>query len=115
MRADTFFTDADLTTNSGWQAYLREVEVLWRMEGREGYYYGVVELPAGSAWGGVGYVNGTPVSVGGMSADTYAHELGHNMTLRHCSLRVVPVRPIRRSRPRTEASGNGGTTSSSVG
>ena len=83
VRADTFFTDADLTTNSGWQAYLREVEVLWRMEGKEGYYYGVVELPAGSAWGGVGYVNGTPVSVGGMSADTYAHELGHNMTLRH--------------------------------
>ena len=32
----------------GWLQYLREVEVLWNMEGRKGYYYGVVQLPQGS-------------------------------------------------------------------
>ena len=45
---DTFYTDANLTTNSGWDAYLREVEVLWKMEGERGYYYGVAVLPSGS-------------------------------------------------------------------
>ena len=80
---DTFHTDSDLRTGDGWNSYLREVEVLWRLEGKMGYYYGVVQLPAGSAWGGLGYINGTHVSVGATSPDTYAHELGHNMTLRH--------------------------------
>jgi hypothetical protein len=80
---DTFYTDSNLTTDNGWQAYLREVRVLWTMEGRMGYYYGVVQLPAGSAWGGLGYIDGTHVSVGATNPDTYAHEIGHNMTLRH--------------------------------
>ena len=80
---DTFYTDSNLTTNNGWQAYLREVRVLWNLEGRMGYYYGVVQLPGGSPWGGLGYIDGTHVSVGAPNPDTYAHEIGHNMTLRH--------------------------------
>jgi hypothetical protein len=52
------------------------------MEGDEGYYYGVVQLPQGSVYGGLGYI-GFPVSVGRARADTYAHELGHNTSLRH--------------------------------
>ena len=80
---DTFETDADLRTHNGWLQYLREVEVLWNMEGRKGYYYGVVQLPQGSRWGGYGYYDGRHVSVGATRASTYAHEMGHNMTLRH--------------------------------
>lgn len=80
---DTFESDADLRTHEGWLQYLREVEVLWNMEGRKGYYYGVVQLPQGSRWGGYGYYDGRHVSVGATSASLYAHELGHNLTLRH--------------------------------
>lgn len=80
---DTFYTDVNLTTDNGWDSYLREVELLWNAEGKKGYYYGVVVVPFGSPWGGLGYVNGTHVSVGATSPDTYAHEVGHNMTLRH--------------------------------
>ena len=80
---DTFYTDANLTTDSGWQEYLREVRAVWNMEGKMGYYYGVVIVPSGSPWGGLGYLDGTHVSVGAPNPDTYAHEVGHNMTLRH--------------------------------
>ena len=80
---DTFETDADLRTHNGWLQYLREVEVLWNTEGRKGYYYGVAQLPQGSRWGGYGYYDGRHVSVGATRASTYAHEMGHNMTLRH--------------------------------
>ena len=52
------------------------------MEGRRGYYYGAAELPAGTVWGGLGYV-GYPVSVGGLSSGIFAHELGHNLNLLH--------------------------------
>lgn len=79
---DTYETDADLTTPGGWDQYLREIRALRSMEGGRGYYYGVVQLPEGSVWGGVGYI-GYPVSVGRPRADTYAHELGHNTSLRH--------------------------------
>ena len=80
---DTFESDADLRTHDGWLQYLREVEALWNMEGRKGYYYGVVQLPQGSRWGGYGYYDGRHVSVGATSASLYSHELGHNLTLRH--------------------------------
>ncbi len=80
---DTFYTDSNLTTNDGWSAYLREMRVLWNVEGKTGYYYGVVIVPSGSPWGGLGYIDGTHVSVGATNPDTYAHEVGHNMTLRH--------------------------------
>ncbi len=79
---ETYYTSADLTEGAGWQAFLREIRALYYMEGEKGYYYGALQLPAGSAWGGLGYLN-RPVSVGRAREDTYAHELGHNMSLRH--------------------------------
>lgn len=79
---ETYHTSADLTEGAGWRAFLREIEFLYYMEGEKGYYYGALQLPPGSAWGGLGYLN-LPVSVGRASEGTYAHELGHNMNLRH--------------------------------
>jgi len=79
---ETYYTSADLTEGAGWNAFIREIRTLYFMEGEKGYYYGALQLPAGSAWGGLGYLN-LPVSVGRASEGTYAHELGHNMNLRH--------------------------------
>ena len=79
---ETVTTDVDLTTESGWQRWIRQTRTMWITEGRVGYYYGVVRLPPGSRWGGLGYLN-NPVSVGRDNDGTFAHELGHNMTLRH--------------------------------
>lgn len=79
---ETYHTSADLTEGAGWQAFLREIRVLWLMGGARGYYYGALQIPSGSAWGGLGYFN-QRVSVGRAREDTYAHELGHNMSLRH--------------------------------
>ncbi|MCY3942602.1 MAG: M66 family metalloprotease, partial [Gemmatimonadetes bacterium] len=79
---ETYESDADLTTSAGWSQYLREIEAIWNMEGRVGYYYGAVVLPEGSPSGGRGFI-GRPVSVGRPRHDTYAHELGHNTSLYH--------------------------------
>ena len=79
---ETYHTSADLTEGAGWQAFLREIRLLWLMDDMRGYYYGALRLPSGSAWGGLGYLN-QRVSVGRAREDTYAHELGHNMNLRH--------------------------------
>ena len=79
---EPFYTSADLTTDGGWNKFLRDLRVVWRMEGEVGYYYGAVILPPGSRWGGLGYV-GLPVGVGRDSDRTFTHELGHNMNLRH--------------------------------
>ena len=75
-------TTADLATNTGWLQLIREMLVIWAMEGRSGYYYGVVVPPRNTAWGGLGYI-GFPVSVGANRDNTFAHELGHNLSLRH--------------------------------
>ena len=81
---DTYTTDANLTEKSGWSSFLREIDLLRRTDpdGPGHYYYGAVTLPQGSAWGGLGYI-GRPTSVGRPSEFTLAHELGHNMSLRH--------------------------------
>ncbi len=75
-------TTADLVTNTGWLQLIREMAVIRAMEGRSGYYYGAVVPPRNSAWGGLGYI-GFPVSVGRNQDVTFAHELGHNFSLRH--------------------------------
>ena len=58
-------------------ALLRETWATRTMDGATGYYMGVMR-----GGGGRAYV-GWPVSVSGLSGATIAHELGHNMTLRH--------------------------------
>jgi hypothetical protein len=79
---EPYTTSADLTTTSGWNEFLREMSVLRIEEGSRGYYYGATVLPPGSAYGGLGYI-GSPISVGRPTTSTLAHELGHNMSLRH--------------------------------
>lgn len=58
-------------------ALLRETWATRAMDGATGYYMGVM-----SGGGGRGYV-GWPGSVSGLRGPTIAHELGHNMSLRH--------------------------------
>ena len=79
---DTVFLDIDLTEEDGWYQWINDIEAIWLMEGKRGYYYGVSKLPYGSGIVGLGLVGG-PVSVGEAKEKTYAHELGHNMNLKH--------------------------------
>jgi hypothetical protein len=79
---ETYTTTADLTTDGGWRAFLREITALRVAEGSHRHYYGALVLPSGSKWGGLASI-GNPVSVGRPSATTFAHEIGHNVSLRH--------------------------------
>lgn len=79
---ESYTTSADLTTEAGWSTFLREIAALRLAEGSNRYYYGVTVLPSGSEYGGLGYI-GRPTSVGRPTAATLAHELGHNLNLRH--------------------------------
>lgn len=58
-------------------ALLRETWATRTLDGATGYYMGVMR-----GGGGRGYV-GWPGSVSGLQGPTIAHELGHNMSLRH--------------------------------
>jgi len=80
---ETLNTNADIRSINGWDQWIREVRAIWEMEGRQGYYYGAVQLPYQSGIIGYGYVGNVHVSVGGTRSDTFAHEVGHNMSLRH--------------------------------
>lgn len=81
---DEYITSNDLTDFNGWQNLLREMKLKWDREFYgNGYVYGAVVLPPGSPIGGLGYINKWQASVGRPTPGTYAHELGHNMTLLH--------------------------------
>ncbi len=79
---EPYRTSADLTTSGGWFEVIREINVLRLVEGGRGYYYGAFARPSDAPYGGLGYI-GRPTSVGQLDLDTFAHELGHNMGLRH--------------------------------
>ncbi len=79
---DPFTSNANLTNGEGWRRWLDQITLLYQAEGRQGYYYGVAVLPPRSAWGGLGWI-GLPSSVGANRGNVYAHELGHNLNLRH--------------------------------
>ena len=51
-------------------------------EGERGYYYGAMMLGEDAIWDGLGQF-GYPASIGQADPGTLAHELGHNMDLRH--------------------------------
>ena len=78
---DTFWTDADLDSFPDWSQWLSDMRVLHIQEGRRGYYYGVAGsgIPGGSGLAELA----VPWSVGVADDHIYAHELGHNMNLRH--------------------------------
>ena len=89
---EPYRTTADLTTGGGWLGLLREISVLRLTERRRDYYYAAVAAPPSSPLKGLGYI-GRPVGVGILDLDTFAHELGHNMGLRHAPCGVVIVNP----------------------
>ena len=80
-------------------AMLREVEGIRRMEGGTGHWMGLIPNPAGA--GGVAWLgnNRTPgrgkVSMSRLSVGTIAHELGHNLNLRHAACRGDEGNPDR--------------------
>ena len=73
---------------NNWLKWLTEVEVIRQVEGGNGYYYGVQVVPSRSAIKGIGYRGGSPVSAGDTDGYTFAHEVGHNMSLGHAPCRV---------------------------
>ena len=78
---DTFRTNANLNGFGGWNQWINEIATLNIAEGRRGYYYGVI---GSSPSGLLGLANfAAPWSVGVAEGDTYTHEVGHNMNLRH--------------------------------
>jgi len=77
---EAFYTSLDITTTAGQVALFGELEALRTAEGGNGYYYGVA-ADLGSV-GGRGQLPGW-VSIGVRSANTLAHEVGHNLSLRH--------------------------------
>ena len=88
---EPYQTTADLKTAEGWLALLREISVLRLTERRRDYYYAALAAPPDAPFKGLGYI-GRPIGVGILDLDTFAHELGHNMGLRHapCGLAVNP-------------------------
>ena len=64
-----------------WLHFLAEINLLRLMDNGTGYYYGAIARRQGGI-GGIGSV-GDPVSAGRLDRGTMAHELGHNMSLRH--------------------------------
>ncbi len=88
---EPYRTTADLSMAAGWLGLLREISVLRLTERRSDYYYGAVAAPPNSQLRGLGYI-GRPVGIGIPDLDTFAHELGHNMGLRHapCGVAVNP-------------------------
>lgn len=79
---EPYRTTADLTTPQGWLALLREINVLRLTERPGDYYYAALAAPPDAPYRGLGYV-GRPAGIGILDIDTFAHELGHNMGLRH--------------------------------
>ena len=79
---DGFVTTADLATGTGWGELLAEIVFLRIREGGRGYYYGAVQLGEDAIWNGLAQI-GYGASVGRPDPTTLAHELGHNMGLRH--------------------------------
>ena len=78
---DVYVTSLDLRPSSGQVALLGELDALRTSEGGTGYYYGVADMSGASA-GGRGRLPGW-VGMGQASPNTLAHEVGHNLSLRH--------------------------------
>ncbi len=78
---DAYYTSLDLTTEDGQHGLLNELDALRTSENGTGHYYGVAASVNGSVrgWGRrPGWVG-----MGQTSPVTLAHEVGHNLALRH--------------------------------
>ena len=78
---EVYVTSLDLRPSSGQVALLGELQALRTSEGGTGYYYGVADMTGASA-GGRGQLPGW-IGMGQASPNTLAHEVGHNLSLRH--------------------------------
>ena len=79
-RHEAYRTSLDLTTSAGQVSLFGELEALRASEGGAGYYYGVAANLGSIA--GRGQLPGW-VSIGVARSTTLAHEVGHNLSLRH--------------------------------
>ena len=77
---EAYYTSLDITTTAGQAALFGELQALRTAEGGSGHYYGVA-ADLGSV-GGRGQLPGW-ISIGVPSMNTLAHEVGHNVSLRH--------------------------------
>ena len=78
---EAYFTSLDLTTEDGQHGLLDELDALRASENGTGYYYGVAASVNGSVRGW-GQLPGW-IAIGQTSPRTLAHEVGHNLALRH--------------------------------
>ena len=84
---EAYFTSLDLTTPSGQVAMFGELRMLQAAEGGSGHYYGVAaDL---GAIRGRGQLPGR-LSIGVARPITMAHEVGHNLSLRHTPCGAAP-------------------------
>ena len=83
----TFSGTLEARSESGWNDLLSQLTNLRAMDGSADLYYGVVHPGYNSGIAGVGWVGGSPVSVGWNSPSSrstvMAHELGHNWKRNH--------------------------------
>ncbi|WP_420635435.1 leucine-rich repeat domain-containing protein [Candidatus Palauibacter sp.] len=79
---EPYFTTSDPQSLEQWRNLLREIRLVRTMDSGAGYYYGVMEPTRRSGILGVGGLPGTS-SVGLPDPTVLAHELGHNLSLRH--------------------------------
>lgn len=77
---EVYYTSVDITTTDGQVALFGELAALRTAESGNGHYYGVA-ADLGSV-GGRGQLPGW-ISIGVPSPNTLAHEIGHNVSLRH--------------------------------
>ncbi len=78
----TIASPPDALSLDNWNNVLRDVELLRTTEGGSGYWYGVVSRAGDRGIAGIAYVDGR-ASIGIADARVFAHEVGHNMSLRH--------------------------------
>ncbi len=93
----TYVTSLDLTTESGQHELLDELEALRESDSGAGHYYGVASSVNGFVRGW-GQISGW-ISMGKAIPVELAHEIGHNLSLRHAPcgnpLNIDPAFPYR--------------------
>jgi hypothetical protein len=81
-----FTTSFSSATGDGWSGIISEIRALRLADASSRYYYGLLTAAQGSGIAGLGYL-GFPVAIGyddlPGSANTLAHELGHNFGRPH--------------------------------